>query len=284
MEEIRADLPVGITVDQIADQPHVVEHSIAEFVKSFGEALAIVLIVSFLSLGLPHRHHRRALGAAGARHRLPGDGGDGDRPQPHHPRRADHRARAAGRRRDHRHRDDGGEDGAGLGPGERRRRGLGHHRLPDADRHAGDRRRLHPGRLRRLGGGRVRRRHLLGGGDRAGGLVVRRGDLHALSRGEAPAEPRAGRARTTPTRAGSTARCARAIDLCLRYRLRVVARDRGALRGGGARLRQRAAAVLPALGAAGAVPAAPPAGGLLDHRDDARWSRRPRRCSRATRT
>ena len=43
MEEIRADLPVGITVDQIADQPHVVEHSIAEFVKSFGEALGIVL-------------------------------------------------------------------------------------------------------------------------------------------------------------------------------------------------------------------------------------------------
>jgi len=52
MEAIRAELPVGITVDQIADQPHVVEHSIKEFVKSFGEALAIVLIVSFISLGL----------------------------------------------------------------------------------------------------------------------------------------------------------------------------------------------------------------------------------------
>jgi multidrug efflux pump subunit AcrB len=52
MEEIRAELPVGVTVDQIADQPHVVEHSIKEFVKSFGEALAIVLLVSFVSLGL----------------------------------------------------------------------------------------------------------------------------------------------------------------------------------------------------------------------------------------
>ena len=51
MEAIRAELPVGITVDQIADQPHVVEHSIKEFVKAFGEALAIVLVVSFLSLG-----------------------------------------------------------------------------------------------------------------------------------------------------------------------------------------------------------------------------------------
>jgi multidrug efflux pump subunit AcrB len=52
MESIRAGLPVGIAVDQIADQPHVVEHSIHEFVKSFGEALAIVLLVSFVSLGL----------------------------------------------------------------------------------------------------------------------------------------------------------------------------------------------------------------------------------------
>ena len=51
MEAIRAELPVGITVDQIADQPHVVEHSIKEFVKAFGEALAIVLVVSFISLG-----------------------------------------------------------------------------------------------------------------------------------------------------------------------------------------------------------------------------------------
>ena len=37
-------------------------------------------------------------------------------PGPHLARLADHRARPAGRRRDHRHRDDGGEDGAGLGP------------------------------------------------------------------------------------------------------------------------------------------------------------------------
>ena len=71
MEAIRAELPVGITVDQIADQPHVVEHSIKEFVKSFGEALAIVLIVSFISLGFRTGHHRGAVGAAGARHRLP---------------------------------------------------------------------------------------------------------------------------------------------------------------------------------------------------------------------
>ncbi|RYH07135.1 efflux RND transporter permease subunit [Tropicimonas sp. IMCC6043] len=52
MAEIREGLPVGLNVEQIADQPEVVEHSIAEFVKAFAEALGIVLLVSFLSLGL----------------------------------------------------------------------------------------------------------------------------------------------------------------------------------------------------------------------------------------
>ena len=52
MAGIEANLPVGLTVDKIADQPVVVEHSIHEFVKSFAEALGIVLLVSFLSLGL----------------------------------------------------------------------------------------------------------------------------------------------------------------------------------------------------------------------------------------
>ena len=90
--------------------------SVSEFVETFVEALGIVLLVSFLSLGwrtgivvalsvplvlaIVLTDHVRG------RHR----------PAPHHARRADHRARAAGRRRHHRHRDDGGEDGAGLGP------------------------------------------------------------------------------------------------------------------------------------------------------------------------
>ncbi|WP_372097463.1 efflux RND transporter permease subunit [Tistrella mobilis] len=52
MADIRAELPVGIDVVQIADQPHVVDESVAEFVKVFIEALVIVLAVSFLSLGL----------------------------------------------------------------------------------------------------------------------------------------------------------------------------------------------------------------------------------------
>jgi multidrug efflux pump len=51
MNSVTAELPVGIEVTQIADQPHIVDESVSEFVKSFGEALAIVLVVGFLSLG-----------------------------------------------------------------------------------------------------------------------------------------------------------------------------------------------------------------------------------------
>src|SRR4051812_17803243 len=44
-------VPQGINVEQIADQPKVVEHAVGEFVHSFIEALAIVLFVSFVALG-----------------------------------------------------------------------------------------------------------------------------------------------------------------------------------------------------------------------------------------
>jgi multidrug efflux pump subunit AcrB len=52
MEAIKAGLPVGIEITQVADQPHIVDGSVSEFFKVFGEALIIVLVVSFLSLGL----------------------------------------------------------------------------------------------------------------------------------------------------------------------------------------------------------------------------------------
>jgi multidrug efflux pump subunit AcrB len=44
-------VPQGIELEQVADQPVVVDHAIREFERSFLEALAIVLVVSFLSLG-----------------------------------------------------------------------------------------------------------------------------------------------------------------------------------------------------------------------------------------
>ncbi|MBV8400592.1 MAG: efflux RND transporter permease subunit, partial [Acetobacteraceae bacterium] len=49
--EYESTLPAGFTIRQIADQPTVVAHAVGEFMHSFVEALAIVLAVSFLSLG-----------------------------------------------------------------------------------------------------------------------------------------------------------------------------------------------------------------------------------------
>lgn len=46
-----ASVPLGLEIAQIADQPRVVEDSVGEFLRSFVEALAIVLAVSFVSLG-----------------------------------------------------------------------------------------------------------------------------------------------------------------------------------------------------------------------------------------
>jgi len=49
--QFMAAVPHGFDLEQIADQPIVVEHAVGEFVHSFIEALAIVLLVSFLALG-----------------------------------------------------------------------------------------------------------------------------------------------------------------------------------------------------------------------------------------
>ena len=51
MKSITAELPVGIEITQVADQPHIVDGSVSEFLRTFVEALGIVLLVSFLTLG-----------------------------------------------------------------------------------------------------------------------------------------------------------------------------------------------------------------------------------------
>ncbi len=51
MQAIIAELPIGIDIVQVADQPHIVDESVSEFLRSFLEALGIVLLVSFLTLG-----------------------------------------------------------------------------------------------------------------------------------------------------------------------------------------------------------------------------------------
>ena len=51
MAEIMQSTPAGFTYERIANQPKIVEEAVGEFMRSFAEALAIVLAVSFLSLG-----------------------------------------------------------------------------------------------------------------------------------------------------------------------------------------------------------------------------------------
>jgi len=51
MGEIEAGLPLGITIHRVANQPEVVDESVHEFSRSLAEALGIVLVVSFISLG-----------------------------------------------------------------------------------------------------------------------------------------------------------------------------------------------------------------------------------------
>ncbi|GCL61533.1 efflux RND transporter permease subunit [Pseudaquabacterium pictum] len=53
--QLRADLPAGITLEQVQDQPAAVTRSVNEFVKVLIEAVVVVLAVSFLSLGLHTR-------------------------------------------------------------------------------------------------------------------------------------------------------------------------------------------------------------------------------------
>jgi multidrug efflux pump len=52
MREIRADLPIGIEPVLVADQPFVVEHAVRDFTTSLWQAIAIIMAVSLVSLGL----------------------------------------------------------------------------------------------------------------------------------------------------------------------------------------------------------------------------------------
>ncbi len=94
MKAITAELPVGIEITQVADQPHIVERlGVGVPQDASSRRSRIVLVVSFLTLGwrtgivvalsvplvLGDRVHRDVRGRPG--------------PAPHHARRADHRAR-----------------------------------------------------------------------------------------------------------------------------------------------------------------------------------------------
>ena len=52
MESIIADMPIGIDIARVSDQPAVVEEAVSGFTQALFEAVAIVLAISFISLGL----------------------------------------------------------------------------------------------------------------------------------------------------------------------------------------------------------------------------------------
>ena len=52
MRRIVGELPIGVGVHLVSDQPVVVEHAVGGFTRALFEAVAIVLVVSFISLGM----------------------------------------------------------------------------------------------------------------------------------------------------------------------------------------------------------------------------------------
>ncbi|MFN3506663.1 MAG: efflux RND transporter permease subunit [Allorhizobium sp.] len=52
LDRVIADLPIGVTVERVSDQPAVVEEAVSGFTKALFEAIVIVLAISFISLGM----------------------------------------------------------------------------------------------------------------------------------------------------------------------------------------------------------------------------------------
>ncbi|MBY5662415.1 efflux RND transporter permease subunit [Rhizobium leguminosarum] len=52
MKRVVADLPIGVDVHRVSDQPAVVDEAVFGFTRALFEAIVIVLIISFISLGL----------------------------------------------------------------------------------------------------------------------------------------------------------------------------------------------------------------------------------------
>ena len=268
--EFMAAVPQGISVEQIADQPKVVEHAVGEFVHSFIEALAIVLFVSFVALGwrtgivvalsvplvlaivfivmnaMSLDLHRITLGALIiALGLLVDDAIIAVEMMVVKMEQGWDRMRAASF---------AWESTA----------------FPMLTGTLVTAAGFLPDRLCQLGGRRICRRHFLDRGDRAGRLLVCRGDLHALYRGHAAAEHH----RPSQPRSACGLRDAR-LSHPARHDPVVRRASHQGRRGDGRhfralhrRLRPCAAAVLPTVRASRAVPAAAPARGhrLQRHR------------------
>ena len=52
LDRVVADLPIGVNVERVSDQPAVVDEAVSGFTRALFEAVVIVLAISFISLGL----------------------------------------------------------------------------------------------------------------------------------------------------------------------------------------------------------------------------------------
>ncbi|PDS78519.1 efflux RND transporter permease subunit [Rhizobium sp. L43] len=52
MKQVVSDLPIGVDVHRVSDQPAVVDEAVSGFTRALFEAIVIVLVISFISLGL----------------------------------------------------------------------------------------------------------------------------------------------------------------------------------------------------------------------------------------
>ncbi|UVD60676.1 efflux RND transporter permease subunit (plasmid) [Rhizobium sp. Pop5] len=52
MKQVVADLPIGVDIKRVSDQPAVVDEAVSGFTRALFEAIVIVLVISFISLGL----------------------------------------------------------------------------------------------------------------------------------------------------------------------------------------------------------------------------------------
>ena len=116
VSRMQKELPAGLELHTVFNQPLVVKESIDEFTKSLAEAIAIVLIVCFISLGI-----RSGLVVAfciSARYcrRFYRNENDGDRFAQYFSRCADHSSGIVGGRCDHRHRNDDRKTRTGVEP------------------------------------------------------------------------------------------------------------------------------------------------------------------------
>ena len=120
LAKVTADLPAGIESHLVADQPHVVEEAVGEFIKTLIEAVLIVLAVSFLSLGWRPGIVVAICDSAGSCDHLCRHGASGDQLAANLTGGAHHRARTPRRRRNDRSGDDDQEARRGLRQGRRR--------------------------------------------------------------------------------------------------------------------------------------------------------------------